>query len=131
MAISITKPETACILTINGGSSSIKFALFTAEPSLDCRLKGKIERIGPAGGHMVVTDTLYDRLHEDDLDVYDHVSAAHYLIDWLEEGVGFGTVYAAGHRVVHGMQYDAPQRITPALLEELHRISPYDPDHRD
>ena len=129
MAISITKPETACILTINGGSSSIKFALFTAEPSLDCRLKGKIERIGPAGGHMVVTDTLDDRLHEDDLDVYDHVSAAHYLIDWLEEGVGFGTVYAAGHRVVHGMQYDAPQRITPALLEELHRISPYDPDH--
>ena len=129
MAVPFNKPETACILTINGGSSSIKFALYTVEPSLDCRVKGEIERIGPAGGHMVVTDTPDDRRYEDDLDVYDHVSAAHYLIDWLEERVGFESVYAVGHRVVHGMQYDAPQRITPALLEELHRISPYDPDH--
>jgi acetate kinase len=129
MAASFNKPETACILTINGGSSSIKFALYAAEPSLDCRLKGEIERIGPAGGHMVVTDTPGDCRHEHDLDIRDHVSAAHYLIDWLEERVGFGTVYAVGHRVVHGMQYDVPQRITPALLDELHRISPYDPDH--
>jgi acetate kinase len=41
MAVSFNKPETACILTINGGSSSIKFALYAVEPSLDCRLKGE------------------------------------------------------------------------------------------
>lgn len=129
MAISSIKPETACILIVNGGSSSIKFALYTAVLSLDCRLKGQIDRIGPAGGHMAVIDIADDRRHEQDIDVHDHVSAAHYLIDWIEERVGFGSVYAVGHRVVHGMQYDVPQRITPALLNELHRISPYDPDH--
>ena len=34
------------ILTINGGSSSIKFALFEAEGSLQRILEGGIERIG-------------------------------------------------------------------------------------
>jgi acetate kinase len=46
MALSSLKPDPACILAINGGSSSIKFALYAAEPSLQSRLKGKIDRIG-------------------------------------------------------------------------------------
>ncbi|HEX3673508.1 MAG TPA: hypothetical protein VHU87_04480 [Rhizomicrobium sp.] len=35
------------ILTINGGSSSIKFALFETGPSLHRVFKGEISRIGP------------------------------------------------------------------------------------
>ena len=35
-----------CILTINGGSSSIKFALFSASRSLPLTLRGQIARIG-------------------------------------------------------------------------------------
>ncbi len=129
MAISSEKPKNPFILTINGGSSSIKFAIYAAESSLSLRLKGEIERIGPGGGHMLYTDAPDDRRHDKDIDVHDHVSAVHFLIDWLEERVGFGAVRAVGHRIVHGMEYTAPQRITPALLDELHRISPYDPDH--
>ena len=34
------------ILTINGGSSSIKFALFAANRSLHMKLNGQIELIG-------------------------------------------------------------------------------------
>jgi acetate kinase len=129
MALSSKKPQTDCVLTINGGSSSIKFALYTVEPSLGGRLKGKIERIGLADTHMMYTDTANDRRRDDKIDVRDHVSATHYLIDWLEERIGFGVVRAVGHRIVHGMHYTAPQRITPALLHELHLICPYDPDH--
>src|SRR6202030_3680514 len=37
---------------------------------------------------------------------------------------------AVGHRVVHGgATYSEPQRITAALVEELHRLSPFDPEH--
>lgn len=129
MALSSKKPETACILTINGGSSSIKFALYAFDPSFRSRLKGKIERIGLPGTHMVHTNAAGDRQQDDDIDVDSHVSAAHYLIHWLEERIGFAAIRAVGHRVVHGMEYSAPQKITPVLLEELHRISPYDPDH--
>jgi acetate kinase len=34
-----------------------------------------------------------------------------------------------GHRVVHGMKHSEPEKITPELIEELHHIMPYDPDH--
>jgi acetate kinase len=50
-------------------------------------------------------------------------------MDWLEGRHGFESIRAVGHRVVHGMQHTAPELVTGELLEELHRISPYDPDH--
>jgi acetate kinase len=34
-----------------------------------------------------------------------------------------------GHRVVHGMMHSEPEQVTPELIDELHRITPYDPDH--
>ena len=35
-----------------------------------------------------------------------------------------------GHRVVHGgPKYNQPQRITAEMVEELHRLSPFDPEH--
>jgi acetate kinase len=39
------------------------------------------------------------------------------------------SVKAVGHRVVHGMQHIKPERVNRRLLAELHRITPYDPDH--
>jgi acetate kinase len=50
-------------------------------------------------------------------------------MDWLEKQHGFESVRAVGHRVVYGMQHIAPELVTEALLDELHRISRYDPDH--
>jgi acetate kinase len=50
-------------------------------------------------------------------------------LDWLETRPDFTLVKALGHRVVHGMKHIAPEIVTPELLAELHRISPYDPDH--
>ena len=41
----------------------------------------------------------------------------------------FASVKAAGHRVVHGMKHSDPERVTPKLLAELHRLTPYAPDH--
>ena len=48
---------------------------------------------------------------------------------WLEKQPVFERVSAVGHRVVHGMQHSAPERVTPKLIAELHRITPYDPEH--
>jgi len=51
-------------------------------------------------------------------------------MDFMEERGGGDAVTAVGHRVVHGgPKYSEPQRITPDLVEELHRLSPFDPDH--
>ena len=62
------------------------------------------------------------------IDPADHRSAV-LLLDWLETQQVFASVKAVGHRVVHGMTHSEPEQITPELLDELHRITPYDPDH--
>ena len=50
-------------------------------------------------------------------------------MNWLAEQVGFSSVAGVGHRVVHGMNHTQPELITPELLGELRRISPYAPEH--
>jgi acetate kinase len=51
-------------------------------------------------------------------------------MDWINERVGRVPLTSVGHRVVHGgPKYWDPQCITPELIEELHHITPFDPDH--
>jgi acetate kinase len=116
-------------LTINGGSSSIKFALYQVGEPLERRLYGKIDRIGLSGTNLTFHDPTRNQPASRSLAVSDHQSAANFLIDWLEGQSGFESVRAVGHRVVHGMKHIQPEIVTQELLDELHRIRPYDPDH--
>jgi acetate kinase len=51
-------------------------------------------------------------------------------MDWIEERSGRDALTVMGHRVVHGgPKYSKPQRITTEMVEELHRLSPFDPEH--
>jgi acetate kinase len=60
----------------------------------------------------------------------DHTAAVNVLMDWIEEHSGHDTLTAVGHRVVHGgPKYSKPQRITAQMIDELHRLSPFDPEH--
>jgi acetate kinase len=123
------KPSPTCILTINGGSSSIKFALYQAGEPLEQRLVGKVDRIGLSGTNLTFNDPTRSQQDSRSIQVSDPSSVANFLIGWLEEQNGFAHVKAVGHRVVHGMQRTAPELVTQELLDELHRISPYDPEH--
>jgi acetate kinase len=123
------KPANPSILTINGGSSSIKFAVYTAGEPLKRTIYGTVDRIGVSGTTLTSDDLTAHRHDSFDLDACDHKSAAISLIDWFEKQHGFESIGAVGHRVVYGMQHTAPEMVTRELLEELHRISPYDPDH--
>jgi acetate kinase len=123
------KNDSPCILAINGGSSSIKFALYQVEEPLKRRLYGKIDRIGLSGTNLSFHDQDGKPQASRSLAVSDHKSAANFLIDWLEEQGGFASLEAVGHRVVHGMQHTAPEPVTRELLDELHSIRPYAPEH--
>ena len=117
------------ILTINGGSSSIKFALYQIRQPLKRGLYGKVDRIGLGGTNLEFHDPATNQQDTHSLAATDHKTAANALIEWLQKQNGFEAVRAVGHRVVHGMQHTAPELITQELLNELHSISPYDPDH--
>ncbi|HEY5119074.1 MAG TPA: hypothetical protein VII90_06425 [Anaerolineales bacterium] len=123
------EPGNPRILTINGGSSSIKFVLYQTGEPLERRLYGKIDRIGLPGTNLTFNDPTKNQQDSRSIAASDHKAAASVLIDWLEEQNSFASVPAVGHRVVHGMQHTAPELVTQELLDELHRLRPYDPEH--
>jgi acetate kinase len=124
------KPGNPHILTINGGSSSIKLALFEAGDSLQRILEGGIERIGLPDATLRVKGLNQADSFSRLVKAPDHAVAVAALMDWIEERGGRHTLTAVGHRVVHGgPRYYKPERITPQMVEELHRLSPFDPDH--
>jgi acetate kinase len=90
------------ILTINGGSSSIKFALFEHGDSLRQILEGEIERIGLPEAILRVKGLNqvdnFSRL----VTAPDHTVAVGALMDWTEERIGRDALTGVGHRVVHG-----------------------------
>jgi acetate kinase len=118
------------VLTINGGSSSIKFALFEAGESLKRILEGSIERIGlPEAGLRVKGLDPADSFSQS-VKAPDHIAAVEVLMDWIEQRCEQYVLAAVGHRVVHGgPKYSEPQRITAEMIAELHRLSPFDPEH--
>lgn len=118
------------ILTVNGGSSSIKFALYTVPtPSMPV-VRGMIERIGLPESVMHVTAGADRQSEQWSIEAPGHRTGALRLLDWLEEQAGLGKIRAIGHRVVHGgTRYHRPELVTAELLDELRRISPYVPEH--
>ena len=127
---SSAKSNNASVLTINGGSSSIKFALFEISDSLLRILEGEIERIGlPAATLRVKGLNQVDNFSRL-VTAPDHAVAVGALMDWIEERSGHDALTAVGHRVVHGgSKYSKPQRVTAEMVEELHGLSPFDPAH--
>ncbi len=120
----------AGILTINGGSSSIKFALFQADHALRRILEGRIERIGLPDAALVVKGLNAADTISRQVAAPDHTAAVKVLMDWIEERIGIDRLTAVGHRVVHGgPKYSEPQRITTELVAELSQLSPFDPEH--
>ncbi len=117
------------LLAVNGGSSSIRFALYETGARLRRILDGKVDRIGLPGTRLSFHDRLKDSEGGRRITAADHRTAVGVLLDWLEARPAFAAVRAVGHRVVHGMAHTEPERVTPKLLEELKRITPFDPDH--
>ncbi len=116
------------VLTLNAGSSSIRFAFFEAREPPTRSTTGRIERIGQGGASL--------RFEEPGrpaqvlgVDAANRRDAGRFLIGWLEGRAEFAGIRAAAHRVVHGMQYAQPQIATPALLAQLRGMAPDDPEH--
>lgn len=123
------------LLTINAGSSSIKFALFEAGRARDPALlsHGKVEGLGAAAHFRAVGQAggvLVERRWAEGAKVA-HAEALTELLRWIEGHIGDARLVAAGHRVVHGGQvFVAPVRVTEAVLAELERLIPLAPLHQ-
>ena len=83
------------VLTINGGSSSIRFALYQTTSPLQRSLAGKVDRIGLPGTNLDFTDATGDLHGGRAIEASDHRSAAAFLLDFLEAQIGRIGAFAA------------------------------------
>lgn len=103
------------ILALNGGSSSLKFALFRAASgsAFERIAAGRFETRPPETGRAPDAD-----------------AALEQVAQAIAKHAGLESIDAAGHRIVHGgPQYTAPARITPEVIETLRALAPFDPEH--
>ncbi len=121
--------EPTGIVAINGGSSSIRFAMFRGGATLARGAHGKIERIGLEGTTLSVVDPADAAPARPVAIASDCASAVNALVERLESHAGFAGAVAFGHRVVHGMGRAEPEAVSDALLDELRLLTPYDPAH--
>jgi acetate kinase len=123
------------VLTINAGSSSLKFSVYRISeddgPSLSA--KGQVEGIGTSP-RLVAEDAagrvLIERRWPDDRGS-GHTEFFRVVGSWLRERFSDATLLGVGHRVVHGgIDYAAPVRLEPAVLAKLEALCPLAPLHQ-
>jgi acetate kinase len=118
------------ILTINSGSSSIKFSLYRLGKSEELVLKGEMARIGVGHGFFQARDQKGDQVAAQPMDLPDHDAAWKILLAWLEGHEIGQDLHGVGHRLVHGgTAHVRPQLVSPALMEDLKLLLPLAPDH--
>ncbi len=123
-------PAKPRILTINGGSSSIKFALFEASDSFQRILEGGIDRVGLPDATLRVKGINPADNFSKPIAATDHTAAVGFLMDWIEQRSQHDALAAVGHRMVHGgPKYWKPERITAKMIEDLHSLESFDPEH--
>jgi acetate kinase len=124
------KLPSSSVLTINGGSSSIKFALFAADEPLVRKLRGRIEGVGLPKGSFSVNGVHEADNFSQQVVAPDYSTAVQLLMDWIQRRGEGDHLTAVGHRVVHGgSKYWEPQRISAEMLSRLRELIWFDPEH--
>ena len=118
------------VVTVNSGSSSIKFAAFTCAAEPRRLLKGQVERIGQPGASLVIGTPESAAAAPRPIAAADHEEAAGHVADALVRQLGTAAIAGVGHRVVHGgPDLQAHQPITPQVLAALRRTRELDSTH--
>lgn len=122
---------TNCILVLNSGSSSIKFKLFSNEPTRPCFVKGEISCLGTAPYLVIQQPQTTSVLAEQSLPEHlTHAEALTLIFNWCETQLSFD-ITAVAHRVVHGGdRFTASLLLTPEILHDLQQLSSLAPLHQ-
>lgn len=116
------------VLTINSGSSSIKFCVYEVTESPRRIANGQVERIGLPGARFRATSASGQT--DEAIAAENHDLAVDRIIGWLDRHGGLQSVAAVGHRIVHGGdRFLESTAINDAVIGELHRLAPLAPNH--
>jgi acetate kinase len=118
------------ILTLNAGSSSLKFALFDiADGGVRLSVKGEAEKLDSTP-HFMAEDAGGKSLADESWPDTSFDAVIGKILDWAISHLGRDQLVAVGHRMVHGgPDHTQPERVTPDLLNALDAMVPLAPLH--
>src|ERR1700722_17114045 len=96
-------PDNKNILTINGGSSSIKASFYKSVEYPEQIFSCQIERIGLSNPVLVYTEPQHQKKKSEPVIASNMTEAIDFLLHWLDEKNILENTAAIGHRIVHGM----------------------------
>lgn len=122
------------ILVLNAGSSSIKFRVFEVDHGLRLAMRGLVDGLNTSPSFRVVNAAGEVTRYELDTakgEALGHEGAVAHIGDFLRSHGEGHAVKAVGHRVVHGGQrFTSSVLATPAVVDELDKLSPLAPLHQ-
>ncbi|MBE3639655.1 acetate/propionate family kinase [Mangrovicoccus algicola] len=117
------------ILTLNAGSSSLKYAVYRDGAAPELRAVGQVDRIGSEAAHLVLKREGETETRE--LGAADHARAVEAILDICTPHMQGAPVAGVGHRIVHGgTLFDRPAVLNADILSALHRLVPLAPLHQ-
>ena len=117
------------ILTLNAGSSSIKFALYAPQGEPSELARGQVESIGPAA--RLIFQTAGEGKTQRELGAADHALGLTAILAATQPALGGQTIIGVGHRIAHGgIDFVAPLKISGAVLDKLRMLEPLAPLHQ-
>jgi acetate kinase len=126
---------TRYVMTLNAGSSSIKFALFDAGGAAPSVVAVGLAEMLSEQRRIKVHDGAGKVTHEESWTAGSgipfHTNALRRILEWRQKAFPQAQVIAAGHRVVHGgIEHAAPVLVTDAVLRDLEALVPLAPLHQ-
>ena len=123
-------PVMGAVLTLNAGSSSLKFALYDAQGDQPIA-EGIVDRIGANQAEIKLKDAVGADLPVVNIPLVDHAQAIRAVLDSLNAAFPGKKLGAIGHRVVHGgTEFDRPTVVDDAVLAKLEALAPFAPLHQ-
>ena len=120
---------TDAILTLNAGSSSLKFGLFRARDLSVAEVRGQVERLGH--GAELEIKTADGERQSDTIGDADHARALQCILDHLKPLLSELRVIGVGHRIAHGgLAFVGPCRLDETSIAQLRTLEPMAPLHQ-
>lgn len=117
------------ILLINGGSSSLKFAICETEAPYSKLIWGKLDRIEGDNARLLFSRRSKTEQSNHNVLLAHHQSSAYFLFEWLKHQREFNNIAMVGHRIVHGTADTCPKLLSEELLKELRIAAKLAPNH--
>lgn len=118
------------ILSVNCGTSSLKFALFRSNPALEMEWSGHVDMIGSTKNHFIIQDQKGVILTDDKIEYPGIEAAVKWLVKWLKMNSKKYKLKAIGHRIIQGgLLHQEHKLVSKNLLRSLKLMVSLAPNH--